>query len=72
MCFLFMKQGGYLYYDFNDDGDLDLWHHFLAHPWPKDKRGIDNILYRIGNNKAYDSIYPSLIDHSFVRFCSMG
>ena len=55
------ETGGYLYYDFNDDGDLDLWHHFLAHPWPKDKRGIDSYFVSYsGNNKAYDSIYPSL------------
>ena len=55
------ETGGYLYYDFNDDGDLDLWHHFHASPWPKDKRGIDSYFVSYsGNNKSYDSIYPSL------------
>lgn len=53
--------GGYILYDFDKDGSLDLWHHFLKSPWPTNQRGVDIFFNSYnGDNGSYDSIYPSL------------
>lgn len=54
------ETGGYIYYDFNQDGNLDLWHHFIKNPWPTNQRGVDVFFDSYsGNNGSYD-FYPSL------------
>ena len=57
----YMKEiGGYIYYDFDNDGAKDLWQHFLKAPWPTNEKAKDIFFKSYNENKKYDSIYPSL------------
>lgn len=37
----FNETGGYIHHDFDKDGNLDLWQHFMKSPWPQDEIGKD-------------------------------
>jgi len=57
----FRETGGYIFSDFNSDGYLDLWHHFMKNPWPANANGNDVFFSSYyGNDKDIDSVYNSL------------
>tara|TARA_Y100001954_G_C15761871_1_gene579584 strand:+ start:98 stop:1561 length:1464 start_codon:yes stop_codon:yes gene_type:complete len=37
----FNETGGYIHHDFDKDGNLDLWQHFMKSPWPQNEIGKD-------------------------------
>ena len=55
------ENGGYIYYDFFNDGEPDLWHTFHKSPWPQNENSRDFFINDFSvDNQEIDSIYVSL------------
>ena len=55
------ENGGYIYYDFFNDGQPDLWHTFHKSPWPQNDNSRDFFINDFSvNNQEIDSMYVSL------------
>ncbi len=51
----FKETGGYIHHDFDKDGNLDLWQHFMKSPWPQDEIGKDFYSDNLTmSNSSYD------------------
>lgn len=56
----FHETAGYIYHDFNKDGDLDLWHHFMKSPWPQNVNGVDFLSFDIQSSTPTYTLNKSL------------
>ena len=56
----FNETGGYIHHDFDKDGNLDLWQHFMKSPWPQDVTGKDFYSDNLNNVNASYETFNSL------------
>tara|TARA_Y100000766_G_scaffold162272_1_gene139374 strand:+ start:509 stop:1966 length:1458 start_codon:yes stop_codon:yes gene_type:complete len=56
----FNETGGYIHHDFDKDGNLDLWQHFMKSPWPQDVIGKDFYSDNLNNVNASYETFNSL------------
>ena len=56
----FNETGGYIHHDFDKDGNLDLWQHFMKSPWPQDEIGKDFYSDNLNDINVSHEIFNSL------------